>query len=81
MVVRNLSNEEFGRRIGVSHSMASRIRSGKRLPGTRVIGKIHREFDIPLEALVAAHDEGREAFGRLIRDQVDSEELAGAAST
>jgi transcriptional regulator with XRE-family HTH domain len=71
MEVSRLSNEEFGRRIGVSHSMASRIRSGQRLPGTQTLGAIHREFGIPLEDLVRAHGRGREYFGRLIRNRLD----------
>lgn len=67
-----LSNEEFGRRIGVSHSHASRIRNGRRLPGTQVLHEIHREFGIPLPELFDAHRTGPEAFGRLVTERVDA---------
>lgn len=66
-----ITNEEFGNRIGVSHSMASRIRNGRRLPGTQVLWAIHREFGIPVEELMAAHQDGPTAFGELISGRVD----------
>ena len=65
-----ISNEEFGRRVGVSHSMASRMRSGVRLPGVRTMARISKEFGIPLEELVAKHEEGPEAFGAMLRRRV-----------
>ncbi len=49
-----ISNAEFGRRIGVGHSMASRIRSGQRVPSTGRILRIHEEFGLPLDELMAA---------------------------
>lgn len=61
-----MSNQELGRRIGVTHSMASRIRNGERLPGTQTLYRIHQELGIPLEDLFRAHGEGPEAFGALI---------------
>lgn len=71
MVTAPLSNEEFGRRIGVTHSMASRIRSGDRLPSVKVMTKISEELDIPLETLVLAHRDGPKHFGRLIRAKIE----------
>lgn len=53
-----LSNEEFGRRVGVSHSMASRIRTGKHRPSLEVAARISAEFGVPLAAVVAACLEG-----------------------
>ena len=67
-----MTNEEFGHKIGVGHSMASRIRNGQRLPGTQTLRAIHREFGIPLEDLMDAHSRGRQAFGTLIRDHLSS---------
>lgn len=67
-----MTNEEFGHKIGVGHSMASRIRNGQRLPGTQTLHAIHREFGIPLEELLAAHARGRRAFGTLIRERLSS---------
>lgn len=67
-----MSNEEFGRRIGVSPSMASRIRNGRRLPGTVVLRSIHLELKIPLRELLDAHREGPDAFGRLVTERIDA---------
>lgn len=65
-----MTNEEFGRRIGVTHSMASRMRNGQRLPSNTVLLKIQSEFDLPLQELVNAHAAGAPEFGRLLRSQV-----------
>jgi hypothetical protein len=46
--------------------MASRIRSGQRLPGPLTIRAIHREFGIPLDELLDAYADGPQAFGRLV---------------
>lgn len=62
-----MTNSELGRRIGVSHSMASRIRNGKRLPGTQVVAALNVECGIPLDELMRAHGEGPAAFGKLVR--------------
>lgn len=62
-----MTNDELGRRIGVGHSMASRIRNGKRLPSTGTLHAIHREIGIPLDELLCAHEEGPDAFGVLVR--------------
>jgi len=71
-----MSNEEFGRRIGVSHSMASRIRSGDRLPSVATMQRIADEFEIPLETLVLRHTQGPTEFGRLIRARLELLEAA-----
>lgn len=64
---RALTNEEFGKRIGVTHSMASRLRAGKRLPSVTVLRSISREFGIPAKDLLDAHNRGAGEFGALIR--------------
>lgn len=57
-----LTNPEFAVRVGVTPSMASRIRSGDRRPSVRVTQAILREF-VPLErwpeALLAFAQSGR----------------------
>lgn len=62
-----MTNEQLGNRLGVSHSMASRIRSGQRLPGTRTLGKFAREFDVSLEECHKAYEKGPDAFGKLVQ--------------
>lgn len=53
-MARALSNEEFGRRIGVSASVASRIRAGKHQPSLPAIYAISDVFRIPITDLVLA---------------------------
>lgn len=62
-----MTNQTLGDRIGVSHSMASRIRNGHRLPSTRTLREIHREFGVPLDELMDAHTKGAAEFGILMR--------------
>lgn len=66
-----MTNDELGRRIDVSPSMASRIRNGRRLPGTRTLGRIHVALGIPLDDLHRAYNEGPAAVGRIVSDVVD----------
>ncbi len=54
MATTRLTNSEFGRRTGCHHSMASRIRSGHRLPGIDLLDRISKEFQIDLVDLIAA---------------------------
>jgi len=75
-----VTNEELGRKIGVGHSMASRIRSGDRLPSTKVLARISAELDIPLETLVETHAKGPKAFGRLIRARLQMQEAETQAA-
>lgn len=62
-----MTNEELGKLIGCSHSMASRLRAGKRLPSTALMGRIGEVFGIPADKLLRAHKKGADAFGRLLR--------------
>lgn len=75
---RYISNAELGRRIGVGHSMASRLRSGDRAPGAQTMRRLSSEFGIPIEDLLASHAEGPAATGRLIRERLAA--LARGAS-
>jgi transcriptional regulator with XRE-family HTH domain len=74
-----MSNTEFGDRIGVTHSMASRIRSGQRLPSRKVALAMHREFGWPLELILDTAEEGPEEFGKFIRTKLEVEARAAAA--
>lgn len=66
-----MTNAELGDLIGVSPSMASRIRNGHRLPSTGVIRRISVELEIPIDQLLEAHGEGPTEFGRLMRMYLD----------
>lgn len=49
-----LTNAEFGARIGVGQSMASRLRSGNRFPSADVTLNIARAFKVDLKELLGA---------------------------
>lgn len=50
------TNDEVGRRIGLTHSAVSRIRSGQRLPGIQTMINIRNAFDWPLDEQVRLRD-------------------------
>jgi transcriptional regulator with XRE-family HTH domain len=69
----NITNDQLGKRIGVSHAMASRLRHGKRLPSVEVIRNIRKEFGIDGNKLIDAHCKGPEAFGRLFSKAIEAD--------
>ncbi len=75
-----MTNEELGRRIGVTHSMASRLRAGKRLPGVETLLKIHDEFGVDMRELAVTHGRGADAFGRLLRRTIKQHEATATAA-
>lgn len=60
------TTKEFSDRIGRSIGMASRILTGKRAPGLRLIRNINREFGVPLDDMVRTQPDP-EAFARVVR--------------
>lgn len=62
-----MTNAEFGRRIGVHFTTASRMRRGQRRPSVAVMLKIGTEFGIPDNELMRAHVKGASHFARLLR--------------
>ena len=77
-----LSNEQFGNRVGVTFTMASKLRRGKRLPSVNTLLRIRDEFDISADALLDAYAEGAEAFsGLLEREVFDVGKTKGNATT
>lgn len=57
-----LNNTEIGRLIGVSFSMASRLRSGDRTPGIQTMRQIEQALpDFSLELQVQAREKGNYA--------------------
>ena len=71
-----MTNREFAERVGCHHSMASRLRAGKRAPSLEMMSRISKHFrTVSLDELVDAHLEGPEAVGALLRERVfDNEE-------
>lgn len=62
-----LTNRELGARIGVSTSMASRMRRGQRLPSVNTLQRCHQGLGIPYESLTDAYSQGADSFGALIQ--------------
>lgn len=65
-----LTNQEFADAIGCHHSMASRIRGGKRLPGLPLVESMSKVYGIPVNRLLAARKKGEEAFGEFVTKQI-----------
>lgn len=69
-----MTNEEFGLRVDCSESMASRLRSGQRRPGTDLRERIMKAFDFDkdLETLKAFNEAASDAtlFGAFLRKNV-----------
>lgn len=72
-----MTNEEFGLIVGCSESMASRLRSGSRRPGTdlrdRIIAafKLDKDLDTLREVMAASRDAKK--FGAFLRKHVFKE--------
>lgn len=69
-MIEMMTNEQFGGRVGCSESMASRLRAGKRRPGTELLFAIMQEFDLDREATERAFLGGAESFGAYLRENV-----------
>jgi transcriptional regulator with XRE-family HTH domain len=63
-----ITNKQLGDAIGVSESMASRLRSGKRLPSITTIVALSEYLKVSHAELVVAYTGGKERFGELIRE-------------
>lgn len=75
-----MTNEEFGQKVGCSHSMASRLRNGQRLPSLQLLTRIATKFNVDPAPLIRAHARGAESFGRALQKVIrDSEKRKEAA--
>lgn len=75
-----MTNNEFAEILGCHHSMASRIRSGERLPGANRLRAISLALDVSLDELLGAYEDGPEEFGKLIRSRIRSLSKAAASA-
>jgi len=82
-----ITNKEVGRRVGYDHTSISRLRSGSRMPSTRLLAKLCKAFELDEgEALrVLAQDQERDdgkatLFSEWIRVRVFGEEPASVAA-
>lgn len=70
MATTRMTNVEFGRAVGCSHSMASRIRTGQRLPGLDLMNRISEAFSIPIPTLMKARKAGAGAMAELLEKRI-----------
>lgn len=70
---RVMTNERFAELVDCHFTMASRLRNGQRLPSAKLLVRIKNAFDLPYTELMAAYDDGPEAFGQYIRFKVYGE--------
>lgn len=83
--------EAFADRVGCHFTTASRLRSGERLPGRKLLGRITHEYHLDPSEVLDAYSDSQERFGEYLRthvfntptdesdDNVDSETPAGAS--
>lgn len=62
--------EAFADRVGCHFTTASRLRSGDRLPGRKLLGKITREYHLEPAEVLEAYSDSQEAFGQYLRVHV-----------
>ncbi len=62
-----ITNRELGTAIGVSPSMASRIRNGKRCPSVHTMTKLAEFLRADIAHLANAHLQGPPTFGAEVR--------------
>lgn len=65
-----MTNEQLGTLIGVTFSMASRLRSGDRLPGTDTMEKVRDKLGISLDRQFAARSKGGTAYADLLNETI-----------
>lgn len=64
------NNRLFGEAIGCTHSTASRIVNGNRLPSLELVHRISEVFGVPMQELLTARRKGLPSFGELMQRRV-----------
>lgn len=78
-IVKATSNADFGRRVGIHYTFASRIRNGKRLPSLDTISAIQTEFNLndkETSDMIHAAAAGPQAFGDWINEHLFEESVS-----
>jgi hypothetical protein len=66
----NMTNEVFGSRVGCDYTMASRLRSGDRLPSRALLERIVKTFDLDGSEALEATSRGGPAFAAYLEEKV-----------
>lgn len=61
-----ITNQALGELLQVDHSMASRLRSGDRLPSPATMRRIAVAFGVDEGKVLLAHGQGRSEFGKFL---------------
>lgn len=65
-----VTNQQFADKVKCHMSMASRLRSGERLPSIRLMFRISRAYRIPLNDIRAAYEKGEEEFSLFLKRRI-----------
>ena len=65
-----VTNQQFAERVGIHHSMASRLFNGQRMPSIELMVRISEEYGIPVNKLLAARIEGPQAMSDILHMRI-----------
>jgi hypothetical protein len=65
-----LTLEQFGAQVRISESYACYVKNGRRLPSGDLLVRIILAFELEPVPAMKAYQDGREAFGKFIRETV-----------
>lgn len=70
----SVNNHEFAREVGCDHTMASRLRNGKRRPSTNMLMRICEAYKLDEGTALRKLNIGTKAFSEWLREQVFEKE-------
>lgn len=65
-----VTNHQFANDVGCNYTMASRLKSGHRLPSATMLGKICKAYGLDEGEALRAHTQGAEVFSAWLRKKV-----------
>lgn len=76
------SNTQFAAKVGCNHTMASRLRSGQRMPSPSMLLAICKAYEVDEGEALRKYGEGAESFSAWLRVVVfgESESESGGSS-
>lgn len=65
-----VNNHQFADAVGCNYTMASRLRSGHRMPSANMLARICRAYNLDEGEALRKHAEGAEALSAWLREKV-----------
>lgn len=65
-----VTNHKFAELVGCNYTMASRLRSGNRMPSAAMLAKICTAFHLDEGEALRKHQQGSDVFSQWLRDSV-----------